>query len=345
MKAAACFRLRALLAATVLCALCPDAGAISVYLAPLSLIDEESAPLPQSLRPEGDLLARLDAIPLSGGVEFSPAKAGSAAPASFLDAARLCELEEYPYLIYGFIRRQETAYTAELKLIEREGKRIAASFVATDDTAHYDRLIADLAKKVGDYFLNDLAMEPGARRDDSLRNIFELPFSLGYWTPVGAWAEGTMGLACVDLGCRFIPKKPLAAIKSKPFYLGAGLGIEYALGKNRTGFETSYLHRIKLRLPLEAYLGLGGGSYIGAGLGGLAEFDILSQDRKYGDAYAETSSAGGLSASLIYQYALSGRLAFGLELEFDAVFYSQPLYALSPRLFANYTLGKKPVAE
>jgi hypothetical protein len=338
-------RSRISLASVLLLVLSMAAAALSVHIAPLVVLDSESMDPPLSFRPQTDLLGALDATPLTGSVDFSPTKAGAVAPASFLDAARLCELNEYPYLIYGFIRRQESTYSSELKLIAREGKRIAASFVATDDAAHYERLIGDLSKKIAEYFLKDLAVMPGEHRDETLRNIFELPFSLGYWTPVGAWAAGTMGLACIDLGYRFIPKKPLAAIKSKPLYLGAGVGVEYALGKNRSGFETSFLHRIKLRLPVEAYLGLGGGNYVGAGLGGLAEFDLLSQDRKYGDAYVATSSAGGMSASLIYQYALSGRVALGLELEFDAVFYAQPLYALSPRLFANYTLGKKPENE
>ena len=49
------------------------------------------------------------------------------------------------------------------------------------------------------------------------------------------------------------------------------------------------------------------------GVGGLVEFDILRQDRKYGGSYAESTSAGGIMSSFEYRYALSDRVALGLK--------------------------------
>jgi hypothetical protein len=335
------FATRVAIASLALCALGADASALSVYIAPFIVIDATSEELPDSFRPEEHLLEKLNATPLTGSVDFSLTEVGAAAPSSFLEAARLCERDEYPYLIYGFIKKQETAYSSELKLVSREGKHIVATFVATDDTAHYDRLIGDLTKKIADYFLDDLAIVPGFRPNTVAHNVFEIPFSLNYWTPVGDWAEGLMGLGGASLGVRYIPSYPLSAIRSRPMYMGIGLRAEYLVGMNQPGLETAFFHVAKIRLPLEFFLGLGGGNYIGAGLGGLVEFDILAQQRKYNDTLVVTTSTGGASASLMYQYVASSLFSFGLDCSFDAVFYSQPLFEISPRLFVNFSFGKE----
>jgi hypothetical protein len=322
-----------------------EASALSVRIAPLALVEASSDGIPHSARPEKDLVKKLDATPLSGSVQFSLADEVAVAPLSFLDAARLCELHEYPYIIYGFVRKRESIYSSELKLLSREGKSIAASFVATDDADHYDRFVSDLAGKIADYFLEDLALAPEEKSAQAARNLFELPFSAGYWTPVGSWSEASMGICCVDLGLRFIPRKPLTGAKSRPFYAGIGLQAEYAMGKNRPGCETSCLHRIEARLPLELFLRFKGGSALALGLGGLVEFDILRQDRKYGGAYFESTSAGGITSSLGYHYDLSDRVALGLNVEYDVVFFSRPLYAISPKLLFEYSFATSRATE
>jgi len=322
-----------------------EARALSVRIAPISLVEASPDEIPDSVRPGKDLVKKLDATPLTGNLDFSPADDVAVAPVSFLDAARLCELRDYPYVIYGFLRKQGSIYSSELKLLSREGKSIAASFVAADDVDHYDRLVSDLARKIADYFLEDLALGPGVRPAEPARNLFELPFCAGYWTPDGPWSEALMGIGCVDIGLRFIPRKPQVGVKSRPAYAGIGLEAEYALGKNRPDCENAYLHRISFRMPIEVFLQLRGGSTLALGVGGLVEFDILRQDRKYGGSYAESTSAGGIMSSFEYRYALSDRVALGLKAEYDTVFYSRPLYAISPKLILEYSFDKGRKAE
>jgi hypothetical protein len=329
----------------LLAALACEARALSIRIAPLAILDPALEGERRSLHPELDLLKRLDATPLTGSVDFAMADKAASAPVSFLDAARLCELRGYPYLLYGYLQRQESIYSSELKLLSRDGKRIEASFVARDDDEHYDRLIADIAGKVADYFLSELAVAPGTRREESEENFFELPFAAGYWIPTGDWAEGTMGLFSIDAGLRFVPHKPIGGFKSRPFYIGIGLWAEYALGKNKPEYESAYLHRFEARVPFELFLELQGGSAVGLALGGIAEFDILSQQRKYGDRHSETTTAGGLLTSFFYRYPISDRIALGLELEHDLIFYKEPLYTFAPRLRFEYSFAKKGTAN
>lgn len=332
-----------ILAPLIFNTLCDTIGAetTAVRVAPIAVIDGGLKEFPKPLKPELDLLKRLEATPLGGSVEFSLADKANGAPVSFLDAARLCELGDYPCLIYGYLRKQDSIYASELKVLSREGKRIEASFVGTDDEAHYDRLVADMAGKIADYFLTDLAMAAGARRREPAENLFELPLAAGYWIPAGEWSEGLMGLFSFDAGLRFVPRKPLGGFRAKPFYAGVGLWAEYALGKNKPGCETAYLHRIQARLPFEIFLGLEGGSAVGLAFGGIAEFDILRQRRKYGGTYSETTTAGGMLTAIFYRYPIGDRIALGLELEQDIVFYDEPLYTFAPRLRFEYSFTKQ----
>jgi hypothetical protein len=318
-----------------------DAKALSVRIAPLALLGTAADEPGGRSRPDTDLLRKLDSLPLAGSLSFAATDKIESPPLSFLDAARLCESRAYPYLVYGYLRKQESVYSAELKLLSREGKRILAIFVAGDDEEHYERLIADLSDKIAEYFLDELAIAPDNRRGDPERNLFEIPLAAGYWTPGGAWSKGLMGLFCVDIGLRFIPKRPVVGLKSRPFYIGIGLEGEYSMGRNRPECETSSMHRIQARLPLEFFLGTRGGGELGFALGGLMEFDILKQNRKYGEVHSETRSAGGFLASLMYRRFVSDRFSVGFETEYETIFYSRPLIIASPRILFEYAFAKR----
>jgi hypothetical protein len=321
------------------------AETLTVKVAAFTVIAEEGDEAPSSLKPEKDLVKLLGATPIWGGVEFSLVGDAAAAPLTFLDAARLCELSGDPYLLYGYVRRRESVYSSELKLLSKESKRIVASFVATDGTAHYERMVGDLASKVANYFLSDLGMAPGKPAPAPSRNVFEIPIAAGYWSPTGSWAESLMGVFCVDLGLRFVPRKPLAGIKSRPLYLGFGLRSEYALGKNKPEYESAYLHRIVAKLPVELFVSMDRESTLGLSLGGIMEFDVFKQDRNYAGMFTQTSSAGGIMASVFYRYALSERAALGFDMEWDSVFYTEPLVTISPRLRFEYSFQKRREAE
>ena len=313
--------------------------AICVRIAPIALVGLDRREAPASFRPEKDLGRALGALPLSGSVEFALAE-GAAAPFSFLDAARLCELAGYPYLVYGYIQKRESVYSSELKLLSRDGKRVEASFVSSDDEAHYGRLVEDLAGKIADYFLLELAIPPGTPPPEPRRNIFEVPLAIGIWAPAGRWAESLTGLFDAELGLRLIPRKPLGGLRSRPFYLAIGLLGEYSVGKSGPGLEGAYLHRISASLPIELFLGLGGASSIELAAGPLAEFDLLVQGRRYAGEYREATSAGGAMAAVGYRYVLSDRFALGLGMEVDTVFYEKPLVSISPRLRLECSLAE-----
>ena len=317
------------------------AGAMEIFLAPIAYQDDSGASAAETKRPQEDLFKRLGGAVIATGVNLHSVQASQdSLPRSFLEAARLCESQGYPYLLYGFVKRTEYSYYAEVKLLERERKEVSAAFIASDDEGHYERLIDDLAAKVTGYIRTDLGMGPPPPVERPARNILVLPVSVGYWTPTGGnWSQAMAGLVSADLSLRFIPAKPLFHLWLRPSYLAIGLDLEYALGTNQPGLESFYFHAAKVRIPVEAMMDLRGGHRLGLGLGPLLEIDTMVQSQQYASTAVQTTIVPGAAFSILYQYVLSSSVSLGLTNMFDLAFYSKPLLTYSPRLSVNIWLG------
>ncbi len=314
------------------------AAALEVHVAPLSVVDDTGGRQLEVGRPETDLLRELQGMSLGDGLAFRAAEAGQS-PAGLLEAAALCERNGYACLLYGYVRRTEVSLSAELKLLDPESGRLSAVFFSGDDPEHYDRLMQDLAAKVREYFLSEIGLPPG-RTPEPRRNRLEFAGWLGYWTPAGGeWGRVLAGIGAVGLGARLIPSDPLFSLWSRSAYLALGLEAEYGLGMNEPGYESFFLHAVKLRLALEAILELRAGHAAGLGLGLLAELDSAAQDRKYASLFTGTTVAPGFCLSVLYRYRVSGRLALGVAGLLEIAAYSPALVTFSPRLFVAFRKG------
>ncbi len=332
-------RFREMAAGAVLVAAAVSLHAIDVVLAPLALQHEGAKPAtPVAPRPEADLLRALAAQQRGERALVRRANAAGDAPRSLLDAARLCEAHGYGYLLYGWVRRTDYAYHAEVKLFDSEGGEVVAVFFGSDDERHYERLIKDVATKIIAYFGDEVGLLP-QRETPRDRNLLTLPCALGAWTPIaGDWSRVTTGLAAVAAGVRFAPVRPLFALGRRQGYTAFGLDVEYALGMNDPGYESFFLHMARVRLTVEADVELGARHSIGLGLGPLLAIDTMAQDRLYDRLVVETTVAAGASFSIFYRYALSQRAALGFTNVIDIAAYTNPLVIYSPRLFVELAL-------
>ena len=321
-----------------------SAGALDIYLAPLAYQDDseaQDADGTDQKRPADDLFQRLAGVETSKSMSLRKIDdAQMLPPESYLDAARLCESQGYPYLLYGYVKRTPYSYYAEVKLITRETKAIAAAFISGDDERHYERLIDDLAAKIVAYVREDLGMGPPRPKDAPATNILTLLVTAGYWTPMGGdWNASMSGLVCANLSLRFVPSLALFHLWDRPGLLAMGLDVEYGLGTNQPGVEPFFLHAAKVRLPVEAVVDLGNGHGLGLSLGPLMEIDTMIQSKLYGPTVTETTIAPGASFSILYRYTLSPSASVGLANTVDITFYNRPLATFSPKLSASFLLA------
>jgi hypothetical protein len=314
------------------------AVALEVHVAPLALVEDAERLQIGASRPEADLLRELRRENLGDVLAFRETAAGPS-PASLLEAAALCQRNGYNCLLYGYVRRTEVSLSAELKLLDPATGRLAAVFFGGDDPAHYERLMRDLAAKVREYFISEMGLPP-ARNPESRRNRLEFTGWLGYWTPAGGeWGRVLAGIAAAGVGLSLIPSDPLFSLGSRRGYFAMSLEAEYGLGMNEPGYESFFLHAVKLRTALEAVLELASGHQAGLGLGIQAELDTAAQDRKYASVFTGTTLAPGFCLSALYRYRLTGRLTLGAAVLLEAAAYSPALVTFSPRLFVAFRRG------
>ncbi len=316
-------------------------GALELYVAPLAVQEDSGNRSGVPEKPERELMERLSKSDLGKALAVRPAEETGKEPlGSFLDAARLCERQGYPYLLYGYVKRAEYSYYAELKLLEGDKKEVAAVFFAGDDKDHYARMMDDLAVKISKYFGREVGLLPPEEKPEPKRNLLGFTSSLGYWAPLGGeWSRVLSGLGAIKVGVRFIPQKPLMTMMSKEWHVALGLDVEYGLGMNAPSYESFIQHSFKLRLPLEMVMKVGIGQEFGVGIAGLVQMDTMVQDRRYASTFVSTTAVGGASLSFLYRYSVSPSLSLGLETLFDVAAYSDPLLMVSPRFFLDWKVG------
>jgi hypothetical protein len=320
------------------------ARAITVYLAPI-VYQDECPDTPNAKQPASTLLNELGTKAFGDSVSFRQTGGAFPAPRSFLEAARLSEAQECHYLLYGYIKKNDYAYYAELKLLSRENKELTATFVSGDDAGHYERLVGDLATKVFNYFRDELGLASKADEPAPRRNSLLIIPAAGYWLSAGSEQARTLsGLGSVTAGLRLIPLYPGFTMGSKVYYLSFGLDLEYAIGMSAPNYENAFLHVGRVRLPVEVNCELSDRSTIAAGLGLLFELDMLVQARKYAATYVGTTAAPGATISLSYIYMISPGASIALGLVADLVAYNPLFVSLSPRIFAVFPLGT-PIKE
>jgi hypothetical protein len=332
-------------------------GLLSMLLVPLSAVagmDIHIAPIVyvEDPPPDGrgtrvdvtsDLLSELSGIPLNGAVSFRKAAvAGKAFPSSLLEALRLCEEGDYDYVIYGYVRHGTNSCSLELKLVDREARAIAVSFLASDGADKYERLIRDGAGKVASYFRDDLGFGGPEIEVEPARNIWSVPIDIGYWTPTGGnWGARLAGVARIGAAVRLIPAYPTFVSDSRDGYIAAAARLEYAIGLGEEGFEQAFLHSAIVGAGTEAGWNIDTRNALVAEAGVLVRADFLSISKKYEGVRLSFSAAPGLYLGAGYRYAINDRVALGASLRVDAVFYEPILYLLSPSLACALRLGGK----
>jgi hypothetical protein len=317
---------------------------LDIHVAPIVFVED---PPPEDRDPRvdvrGDLLSALSGIPLNGAISFrKTAVAGTALPTSLLEALRLCEDKDYDYVIYGYVRHTRTTCFLELKLVDREARAIAITFLASDGADKYDRLIHDGAEKVAAYFRDDLGFGGPEVAAEPARNIWSIPASLGYWTPLGGdWGGRLAGVARIGAGARLTPIYPTFVLDSRDGYIAAAARLEYAIGIGEDGFEESLLNSVIVGVGAEAGWNLNDRNALVSEAGLLVRADFLSISKKYEAVQLSFSAAPGLYLGAGYQYAVNDRITLGASLRVDAVLYEPVLFILSPALALNYRLGGK----
>ena len=258
-------------------------------------------------------------------------------PQTLLDVTELCEYHGIQFLLYGYIKKTNHSYDAEIKLYDHEKHEIRYVFYAKDNLENYERMLKDLRGKIIEYFYTDLGLSPTEEDKEAEEGYIGLNFGLGYWTPIGSWSSFLSGIVTTDLGAHLVPVNPLFEWQKYSFFLRYGLIVSYALGMNKPDYESFYLHLFRIKVPVDLCAQWYDRHLIYFSLAPQLQFDLLIQDRLYDGPFTGKTSVMGLSLAIGYEYRFeNSKFALGLSNTFDFAFYSNAQIIYRPFVYGVY---------
>lgn len=304
----------------------------SVYLAPVRIVPAEDAEIDEYDAAITDALFKTikqvdsEAV-LTVNLLSSKKGLDDIEIMSRLDASATCELYNVDYLVYGYIEKNNTYYTAELRLFENSTKQDKKLFFAKTEVYNRDEMVDELSKKFVSYMHKMLGAGEYIKERKRGFGGIAVTNGLGYWVPITSWNNMILGLFNFETGVNVVPTTPLVKTRSMYFYLRYGFYVTYNFGKNKTGLATFYIHSFLFKIPLEICFEVLFRNVFFLGVGPQLQFDVAYRKPLYDDPVTETALGFSLGAYIGYEYwfGANKRTAIGIRNLFTVTFID-PLY-------------------
>jgi len=258
-------------------------------------------------------------------------------PKSILDTAGICEAENRDFVLYGFLKATGHYYDFEVKLYDREASEIKTVFYAKNTALGYEELVQTMSERIITCFYKTLGVTRRNMEEEKERGVIDIEGGLGYWIPFDPWVESLMGLVSVHLSSSLTPVDPLFKWDIFTFALGYGIGLNYSLGMNKEGFESYFLHSIRMGFPVSLSAIWHYRNKVVLQIAPELQLDLLYQDRLYGSVVGEKSAVFSLSSSIGYEYLFTEKLfSLGFAARLHTAFYKNILFSLEPSFYGRY---------
>jgi len=321
-----------------MCLMAGVSSALEFSIAPIVFIEkvESGEKAPNIAR---EILNGLNALDFQSEITFT-AVFGAEAPMSQLEAVQLGMDSSAEYLFYGFVRQDVDSLSAEIKLLDVKKRSVMMTFYASDRVDQRERMIQDILRKIEYYIRNDLGFAEKAEAEEE-RDIWGIEGGLGYWTPANRmWLDYMIGVVSIEFGGKFIPVKPNAVLAARELYYIIGANVEYSIGLNQPGFESSVLHSANINVSVEAAYDLTKRQRFGLLLEAGLRMDLLVQNRLYQGTAVSFSPVPEISGALEYAFALNKNMELGCELKAGMVLVNRPLWRFTPKIVYTYWFGE-----
>ena len=296
------------------------AFASEIKIAPLAVFDSAGNKTSAPFNPSKAIQNELEKHWFEGLVTFSNVPQGRyGIPVSIMDANKICVEEGADYLIYGYVRKNETNWFCEVKLYGEAEKKIIKEFFASDSTDHYDRLINSLNRNI----LSGIEELTGVNQDEKKKEkmrAMELNIapSLFYWTPVDRdWGNKISGIAGINGAVEFYPPQPVMTAEEKLVDFSVRFNLLWDIGINKAGVYPLVLNTVTLGLPalLHVHFDQKHSLYSGAGIS--YSIELMSIKPKYEDKKLLYQNVFSLEPLVGYEFNLNQKIKLFGEMIFD----------------------------
>lgn len=297
-----------------------EAFATEIKTAPLAVYDGNGNKTTAPFSPSKAINAELEKHWFEGLVSFANiAETKYGIPVTIIDANKICVSEKSDYLIYGYVKKNETSWFAEIKLYDANEKKIVKEFFAGDSLDNYERFIKVLCQNILSGIEEITGINQDELKQEKTRPMeLRIPASLFYWSPIdGAWSDKILGIAGLNAGVEFYPPFPINIFSGKLVDFSTRLNLSWDIGINHKTTYPLVINTVALSAPVFLHVHYNERHSIYAGLGFAYELELMTIRSKHEDKEFYYQNMFSFETTAGYNFNLNDYIDLFAEITFD----------------------------
>lgn len=320
------------------------ASASEIKIAPLAVYDVDGNKTEAPYNPSKAIHDELEKHWFGGLINFSHiSESKYGIPVTIIDAHKICASERADYLIYGYLKKNESSWLCEVKLYDANGKKIIKEFFAGDSIDHYDRLINVLCQNIlfGIEEITDLNKDE-LRQEKTRPMELRIPVSLFYWNPVDSnWGDKILGIAGVNAGIELYPPQPVIVSNEKLIDFSARFNLSWNIGINKKNTYPLVINTMAISLPVLLHVHFNERHSLYGGFGLAYNIELMSIKPKYENEKFLYQNVFSFETIAGYEFDINDKARLFAEMAFDFHLLGDGFVSVKPCLGASFNIFKE----
>ncbi|MDD5811790.1 MAG: hypothetical protein PUD17_06785 [Treponema sp.] len=320
------------------------ASASEIKIAPLAVYDGDGNKTEAPYNPSKAIHDELEKHWFGGLINFSHiSESKYGIPVTIIDAHKICASERADYLIYGYLKKNESSWLCEVKLYDANGKKIIKEFFAGDSIDHYDRLINVLCQNILFGIEEITGLNKDELRQKKTRPMeLRIPVSLFYWNPVDSnWGDKILGIAGVNAGIELYPPQPVIVSNEKLIDFSARFNLSWNIGINKKNTYPLVINTMAISLPVLLHVHFNERHSLYGGFGLAYNIELMSIKPKYENEKFLYQNVFSFETIAGYEFDINDKARLFAEMAFDFHLLGDGFVSVKPCLGASFYIFKE----
>ena len=320
------------------------ASASEIKIAPLAVYDVDGNKTEAPYNPSKAIHDELEKHWFGGLINFSHiSESKYGIPVTIIDVHKICASESADYLIYGYLKKNESSWLCEVKLYDANGKKIIKEFFAGDSIDHYDRFINILCQNILFGIEEITGLNKDELRQKKTRPMeLRIPISLFYWSPVDSdWGDKISGIAGVNGGLELYPPQPVLVSNGNLIDFSARFNLSWNIGINKKNTYPLVINTMAISLPVLLHVHFNERHSLYGGFGLAYNIELMSIKPKYENEKFLYQNVFSFETIAGYEFDINDKAHLFAEMAFDFHLLGDGFVSVKPCLGASFNIFKE----